>query len=72
VVEHFIRFQHPLLHTSQGSAFIDLYYVSFTVCTSICENNYAQQNIRDRGSNSRPPDPDTILEDLIRQSDYKT
>jgi hypothetical protein len=51
-----------LLRVSQGSDSTGLCYASPTVWTSVDGNNYAQWNMRDRGSNSRPLGLDTILD----------
>jgi hypothetical protein len=53
----------PLLHTSQGSTSTGLCYATPTVWTSVCMNNYTQRNMHGRGSNSRPPTSDTMMED---------
>jgi hypothetical protein len=48
---------------SQGSISTGLCYMSSIVWTSIDWNNYAQRNMHGRGSNSRPSDLDTMMED---------
>jgi hypothetical protein len=50
-----------LLRVSQGFASTNLCYASSTIWTSIGGNKYAQRNICDRDSNSRPPGSDTML-----------
>jgi hypothetical protein len=66
----------PLLYVRQDPTALlgstDLWDTSPTVRTSVCENNYVQRNIRDRGSNLRPLDSDIMMKDPLYQSNYKT